>query len=125
MNAGPAMPFGKATFDGGVLVKLTFPVGYNPVLPLRSQELIPFEQVVADLQAKFGRPTTSDELTLQNGFGAIFKHRRSVWELSGAHVEAFETDATIGKMVTTVTLQAQTDRAKQEAAFADRKSSIE
>jgi hypothetical protein len=78
MNAGPAMPFGKATFDGGVLVKLTFPVGYNPLVPIRTQELIPFERVVADRQ-----------------------------------------DGDDG------TFQAQTDRSKQEAAFADRKSSID
>jgi hypothetical protein len=123
-NAGRAMPYGKATFDGGVLVKLTFPIGYDPLVPIRSQELISFEQVVADLQAKFGQPTTTDELTTQNGFGATFRHRRCVWDLSAAHVEALESDATIGKMVTTVTLQAQTDRAKQEAVFADRKSSV-
>ncbi len=93
-------------FEGGKLVKLKLNFGgANYFLRRSERKIFYYEEVVAGLTEKFGKPTKQTDFATQNGYGAVFHHRFMTWDTPIAHVTAYETDASIDNPITDVTVE--------------------
>jgi hypothetical protein len=120
--------FMKITFDQGRVVKIEYTIDFSVALKYGAKlEKQPptYEQVIADLTAKFGQPFGQNVIELQNGFGARFEHRNTIWKTADAVVTALELDANIQNPITAITVETPAEDANQKSIATSRPNSLD
>ena len=134
INSGTRVQMGrpadamKITFDQGRVVKIEYTIDFSVLLRYGGKlEKQPptYEQVIADLTEKFGQPLGQNVNELQNGFGARFEHRNTIWKTSDAVVTALELDANIRNPITAITLETPAEDANQKSIATSRPNSLD
>jgi hypothetical protein len=90
-----------------------------------------FDNVVADLEARYGKPTTHEIVTYQNGFGASWQLPRNGWVLPAGEMIIVKEERTPDLQslgiysMTEVTFYSKRKAERFSAAVSNRKNTLD